>query len=48
MEYELLKGRPISDEGRLEKEIRCYDLLDRIGVEYWRTGHPDAEAGAVS
>lgn len=44
MEYELLKGRPISDEGRLEKEIRCYDLLDRIGVEYWRTDHPDAEA----
>ena len=44
MEYELLKGRPESDEGRLEKEIRCYDLLDRIGVEYWRTDHPDAEA----
>lgn len=44
MEYELFKGRPASNEGRLEKEIRCYDLLDSIGVEYWRTDHPDAEA----
>lgn len=44
MDYKLLIGRPESDEGRLEKEIRCYDLLDRIGVEYWRTDHPDAEA----
>ena len=44
MEYELLKGRPESNEGRLEKEIQCYDLLDSIGVEYWRTDHPDAEA----
>lgn len=44
MEYELLKGRPYSDGGRLEKEIRCYDLLDSIGIEYWRTDHPDAEA----
>ena len=44
MEYELFKGRPESDEGRLEKEIRCYDLLDSIDLEYWRTDHPDAEA----
>ena len=44
MEYELFKDRPASNEGRLEKEIRCYDLLDSIGVEYWRTDHPDAEA----
>ena len=44
MEYELFKGRPESNEGRLEKEIRCYDLLDSIDLEYWRTDHPDAEA----
>lgn len=43
-EYTLEKGRPENTEGRLEREIRCYDLLDRLGMEYWRTDHPDAEA----
>ena len=43
-EYKLVKGRPETNEGRLEKEIRCYDLLDALGMEYWRTDHPDAEA----
>ncbi len=43
-EYKLVKGRPESDEGRLAKEIRCYDCLDRLGMEYWRTDHPDAQA----
>lgn len=42
--YELLKGRPETIEGRLDKEIRCYDILDKLGMEYWRTDHPDAEA----
>ena len=42
--YRLLKGRPASDDGRLAKEIRCYDLLDSLGMEYWRTDHPDAAA----
>lgn len=42
--YELLKGRPQSNEGRLDKEIRCYDILDGLGIEYWRIDHPDAEA----
>ena len=31
---ELLKGRPESAEGRLDKEMRVYDLLDSLGVEY--------------
>ncbi len=44
MDLMLYKGRPVSNAGRLEKEIRCYDLLDRLGLEYWRTDHPDAEA----
>lgn len=43
-DYKLEKGRPKTNDGRLEKEIRCYDLLDRLGLEYWRTDHPDAEA----
>lgn len=42
--YVLVKGRPDSAEGRLEKEIRCYDLLDSLGMTYWRTDHPDAQA----
>lgn len=44
MKYELKQGRPETNEGRLDKEIACYDFLDSLGVEYWRTDHPDAEA----
>lgn len=36
---ELYKGRPQSTEGRLEKEIRVYDLLDFLEIEYMRTDH---------
>ena len=39
---ELVKGRPATNEGRLEKEIRCYDLLDKLGVEYQRIDHEAA------
>ncbi|MBQ8801469.1 MAG: prolyl-tRNA synthetase associated domain-containing protein [Clostridium sp.] len=35
----LEKGRPADCAGRLEKEIRCYDLLDGLGVNYWRVDH---------
>lgn len=38
----LQKGRPESDEGRLEKEIRTYDFLDRLGIEYERVDHEAA------
>lgn len=36
---ELYKGRPETNEGRLEREIRVYDFLDRHGIEYMRTDH---------
>ena len=39
---ELHKGRPADITGRLEKEIRTYDLLDRLGVEYERIDHEPA------
>ena len=39
---ELVQGRPATNEGRLEKEIRCYDLLDSLGVEYQRIDHEAA------
>ena len=32
-------GRPQNPEGRLEKELRTYDLLDRLGVSYKRLDH---------
>ena len=39
---ELVNGRPASCEGRLEKEIRCYDLLDSLGIDYQRIDHEAA------
>ena len=44
---ELVKGRPESEEGRLEKEIASYDLLDRLGLEYWRVDTEPAETMEV-
>ena len=35
-------GRPATNEGRLDKEIRCYDLLDSLGVDYQRIDHEAA------
>ena len=35
-------GRPATNEGRLDKEIRCYDLLDSLGIEYARVDHEPA------
>ncbi len=40
---ELLNGRPETNEGREEKEIRVYDLLDSLGISYQRTDHEPAE-----
>ncbi|MBQ7955439.1 MAG: prolyl-tRNA synthetase associated domain-containing protein [Lachnospiraceae bacterium] len=39
---ERLKGRPANPEGRLEKELRVYDLLDKLGIEYEYVDHPAA------
>ena len=36
---ELIKGRPANEADRLDKEIRVYDLLDQLGMEYYRTDH---------
>ena len=40
---ELIKGRPETNEGRLEKEIRVYDLLDSLNIPYERIDHEAAE-----
>lgn len=39
---ELLTGRPARLDGRLEKEIRCYDLLDELNISYQRIDHAPA------
>ncbi len=36
----LYQGRPA--ERRIEKEERCYDLLDSLGVDYQRADHDEA------
>lgn len=36
---ELHHGRPEHMEGREDREIRTYDELDRLGIEYWQTDH---------
>ena len=38
----LENGRPADCSGRLPKEIRTYDLLDRLGVAYQRIDHEAA------
>lgn len=38
----LVQGRPEDCTGRLEKEIRVYDLLDRLGISYQRIDHEAA------
>ena len=39
---ELIKGRPDSAIDRLAKEIRVYDLLDKLDIEYHRVDHEAA------
>ena len=39
---ELQKGRPENTDNRLDKEIRVYDFLDKLGVQYQRIDHEAA------
>ena len=38
----LLLGSQKTNEGRIPKEIRVYDLLDSLGIEYYRIDHSPA------
>ena len=40
---ELQKGRPKDLTGREEREVRVYDLLDSLEIEYYRTDHEHAD-----
>ncbi|MBO7662151.1 MAG: prolyl-tRNA synthetase associated domain-containing protein [Clostridia bacterium] len=39
----LYEGRPETMEGRLPREKRTYDFLDRLGIRYLRTDHERAD-----
>ena len=38
----IFNGRPDNVDGRLDREIRVYDYLDEIGIEYKRVDHEPA------
>ena len=40
---ELRTGRPENTEGRQERELRVYDLLDSLGIAYQRIDHAPAD-----
>ena len=42
VDQNLYHGRPVSGQ-RLDKELRCYDLLDRLGLAYDRADHDAAD-----
>ena len=42
MVTDLYNGRPDDTSGRLDKEIRVYDLLDELEIEYCRIDHTPA------
>ena len=41
IDHTLYQGRP--SDTRIPKEERCYDLLDSLGLEYWRVDHDHAD-----
>ncbi len=47
MELMLKKGRPQNLDGRLPKEIRCYDFLDGLEIEYYHVDHRDMPADTM-
>ena len=43
----LLFGRPDTTDNRLDREIRVYDFLDKLGIAYERVDHAPAETMEV-
>lgn len=43
----LMEGRPETNEGRLDKEIRTYDFLDSLDISYKRIDHEAANTMEV-
>ena len=40
---ELFNGRPENMEGRLPREVRTYDYLEDLSIDYQRTDHERAD-----
>ncbi len=47
MELILKKGRPEKWDDRKKKEIRCYDFLDDLNIEYFCVDHRDMPANTM-
>lgn len=47
MSLVLKKGRPDTADVRLPKEIKCYDFLDSLNVEYYHVDHRDMPADTM-
>ena len=47
MKLVLNHGRPDSVDGRLKKEVKVYDVLDSLGLEYERIDHAPAKTMEV-
>ncbi|MBQ6342001.1 MAG: prolyl-tRNA synthetase associated domain-containing protein [Anaerolineaceae bacterium] len=44
---ELLQGSPIDKTGRSDRELRAYEFLDRLGIEFERVDHRDHPATSM-
>ena len=44
---ELLHGSPENLAGRSDREIRTYEFLDMLGIDFDRTDHPDQPATSM-
>ena len=42
-QFQIKKGRPKNGTGRTDTELRVYDFLDRLGIEYERIDHEAVE-----
>ena len=42
MKMQLEHGRPADESDRQERENRVYELLDRLGIDFWRVDHDAA------
>lgn len=40
---EIYTGAPVDKDGREQREIRCYEMLDSLGIEYMRADHERAD-----
>lgn len=47
MDLVLKKGRPQKLDDRLPKEIRCYEFLDSLDIEYYHVDHRDMAADTM-